>query len=192
MSEKSALHVNSKAKVLLNRLAEDQYIEEWTQLLSEERIESDGENLQSHVLFRLGKEWLALSTLVFSEVTENKLVRRIPHREGEILKGLVNLRGQLCLCIDLSALLEIERQSDTSVRQKMQMVAISQNNHSWVFIADEILGIFTCNMDTLKNVPVTVVKSTANYLKGTVNLEGRFVSVLDEDLLFFSLERRIV
>lgn len=192
MNEKNPFSIYSKANLLLNRPTDEQYIQEWTDLISHERVESSGENYLSVVIFRLGKEWLALSTGVFSEVTENKLIRRIPHREGEVLRGLVNLRGQLCLCVDLSKLLEIESYTDPSKKRTSQMIAIEQNQQRWVFIADEILGIFLCDMDTLKNIPVTVAKSTANYLKGTVTIEGKQVSVLDEELLFYSLERRMV
>lgn len=180
----------SKASHLLERAIDEAYLEEWTVLLGQEREIAEGKNVQSVVVFRLGHEWLALSTLVFSEVSPMRLVRRIPHRTNDVLRGLVNLRGQLNLCIDLAKVLEIEADSSTPSADQM-MVAISLNQQKWVFVADEILGLFACDVDTLKNIPVTVAKSTANYLKGTYTFDGKSASVLDEELLFYSLERRI-
>lgn len=190
MSENAESPLKSKASLLLNRPTEGAYIEEWTRLLAASRTETPIQNNLSLVVFRLGKEWMALSTLVFLEITENKLVRGIPHRMGDVLKGLINLRGQLCLCVDLPKLLEIEPYKESSAHSQ-RVVAIGLNKQRWVFLTDEILGIFSCDMDSLKNIPVTVAKSTANYFKGTVVLEGRHVSVLDEELLFYSLEKRM-
>ena len=41
----------------------------------------------------------------------------------------------------------------------------------------------------IENVPVTVTKSSANYLKGIVHWKGKSVAYLDEELLFYSLKR---
>lgn len=67
----------------------------------------------SVVIFRLHKEWLALKASIFKEVTELAVVRTLPHRSNETFLGLVNIRGELQLCISLHHLLGLEIGSET-------------------------------------------------------------------------------
>lgn len=187
MSEDKKLSL-SLASHLLERPVDDAYLEEWTNLFSQDRMEGNGRNFQSVVVFRLGNEWFALSTKVFSEISKMRVIRRIPHRSTDTLRGLVNLRGQLQLCVDLAKILEIEDAEDPS---QGMLMSIAHNGKTWVFVASEILGIFPYDVDVLKNVPVTVAKSTANYLKGVFSFDDKHASILDEELLFYSLDRRV-
>lgn len=183
--------VDSAADKLLGRPVSDDYIEETTSVISHEAAPSPPRIEHTVIVFRLGKEWLALATDVFCEVTERHIIRRIPHRTKDILKGLVNLDGQLSLCIDLAKFLEVELLPIQTMPDKQKFVAIGQNQQKWVFPVDDILGLFPCNTETLETVPVNIEKSTSNYLKGICLFEGKRVSVLDESLLFYGLERRI-
>ncbi len=104
--------VNSKesdsASRLLDRKPEDGYIKEWTEGLRQPyHSENAGETL-SVLVFRLGKEWLALPTIFFKEVMHRRPVHRIPHRSSKILLGIVNLNGELKLYVALHELLQIE------------------------------------------------------------------------------------
>jgi hypothetical protein len=46
-------------------------------------------------------------------------------------------------------------------------------------------------MKTQTNVPVTVSKSTANYMKGVITWRDFQVNLLDEGLLLYSLKRSL-
>ncbi|MCI0658189.1 MAG: chemotaxis protein CheW, partial [Acidobacteria bacterium] len=81
------------------------YLEEWTERLISP-IEETATDLQSVLIFRLGEEWLALRVQVLLEVTIPRPVHRIPHRT-ELLAGLVNIRGELYLCVRLVDVLGI-------------------------------------------------------------------------------------
>src|SRR5262245_55109050 len=83
------------------------YLEEWTERLTA-ALEETATDLQSVLIFRLGEEWLALRVQVLVEVTNPRPVRRVPHRAG-LLAGLVNIRGELHLCVRLAQLLGITR-----------------------------------------------------------------------------------
>src|SRR5579883_797895 len=81
------------------------YLEEWTERLALP-IEETATDVQSVLVFRLGDEWLALRVQVLVEVTTQRPIRRIPRRAG-LLAGLVNIRGELHLCVRLAQLLGI-------------------------------------------------------------------------------------
>lgn len=177
---------------LLEREPDPVYLEEWTELLARGKAEGEGTAESSAVVFALGGEWLALSTGVFSEVGLPRPVHKIPHRSNEILEGVVNVRGQLLLSVNLHNLLEIPHNSDVPVRFKTlrRMLGIQKSQDRWVFLVDELFGIVQRKEELLENVPVTVAKSTANYLKGVFTWNGRSVGLLDDELLFYSLRKK--
>lgn len=181
------------ANRLLNRKPEESYIDEWTTLLQMDvSMESDADK-QSVVVFRLAGEWLAISTRFFAEIAHVRTLHCIPHRSGPILQGIINLRGQLRLCVSLHKLLELEEEQAEATlvgrKKYARLVAIRKGEDHWIFPVDEVFGNYHFAMSDLQNVPVTVSKSAANYLKGVVAWEGKSFGYLDEELLFQSLRR---
>src|SRR5205823_3279707 len=73
----------------------------------------------SVVIFRLGQEWLALPVGVLIEVTNPRRVHRVPHRGG-VLAGLVNIRGELHLCVHLDQVLGITRTREEAARMNTE------------------------------------------------------------------------
>src|SRR3954466_13045110 len=108
----------SAARAFFDRPAPGGYLAEWTRWLaqseepggheSEGAIAAGERDRVGVLIFRLGQEWLAFRTQTVAEVTLPRPVHRIPHRSNDVLVGLVNLRGQLQLCISLSGLLGVE------------------------------------------------------------------------------------
>ena len=82
------------------------YLDEWAERLAAPAEEAAAD-LEGALVFRLADEWLALSVHALVEVTTPRPVHHVPHRGG-LLAGLVNIRGELCLCVHLAKLLGIE------------------------------------------------------------------------------------
>ena len=177
------------AKHLLERPPEASYLQEWADLLAKQKPIHEEKVLNSVVIFRLAKEWLAFSTVLFSEVTTNRDVHKIPHASSSVLLGAVNLGGQLIPCVSMHRVLEIEPNGDSSATKRM--LAIQNNDEKWIFPVDDVFGLFHCDLSRLENVPVTVSKSTANYMRGVFPWMDRSVGFLDEELLFYSLRRSL-
>jgi chemotaxis-related protein WspD len=195
--EKEILNLENKAvDELLHRDAPSGYIEEWTKFLINHKNISFSEIQSSVLSFRLADEWLAIPTKVFKLVSGLRSIHKIPHRNNTILRGIVNMRGQIRLCVSLQQLLEIplssaESRINPSSVIYIRMLAIEKEGSEWVFEVDEVYGIHIIEDQQLENVPVTVMKSTANYLSGVFEWEGKTVGLLDEELLFYSLKRSI-
>lgn len=184
------------ANTLLERKADESYIVEWTELLQEHRTTLSKKETVSIVVFRLGKEWLGMSTVIFHEVAERRAVHKIPHLKSPTLMGLTNFRGQLRICIDMHKFLEISPTEHMSKKTSsvvyQRMVAIQQEEDFWIFPVDEVLGIHSFDLTMQTNVPVTVSKSTANYMKGVLPWKNIQVGLLDEGLLLYSLKRSLM
>ena len=81
------------------------YLEEWTARLAE-KADAIADDQISVLVFRVADEWLALPVHALIEVMMPRPIHRVPYRAG-LLAGLVNIRGELQLCIHLAKLLGI-------------------------------------------------------------------------------------
>lgn len=184
------------ANKLLERIPDESYILEWSELLQEQKNKTERKDEKSIVVFRLGREWLGMATTIFHEVAERRMVHKIPHRSGNILMGMTNLRGQLRICVNMHNLLEIEGAQQGNIQSSSviyrRMLAIQCNDEFWIFPVDEVFGIHRFDPLKMENVPVTVSKSTANYIKGMITWDNMNIGILDEELLLYSLKRSLM
>lgn len=182
---------------LLDREPSSDYSSQWSDLQPRERDQETTANTAS-IVFRLGQEWLALPAAVFKEIAPVRTIHTLPHRSGKILKGLVNVHGALRLCLSLHDLLGIDATLDSSspgrpsVRRGYErMAVVEREGQVWVFSVDEILGVHRLNLDQLQNVPATVARSSGSYTRGLLQMDGKAIGYLDEELLFYSFKRSI-
>ena len=177
---------------LLERKPPVGYVEEWTKILAEEKIIRNQKNI-SVVIFRCGTECLALSTKVFKEITQMRIMHSLPHKSNTTLLGMVNIRGEIQLCVSFHGLLDLKKDNailkNKNFNTFKRMVVIEKEGKKWVFPVDEIYGIYHFNQEAIGNVPVTVSKTAANFTKGIVNWQEKRVGFLDEELLFATLKK---
>ncbi len=193
---------------LLERSIPEDYRQEWTELLAISRV---GENSQiSHalpttqtltvVIFRLQREWLALSAQIFKEISPPSVIHTLPHRSNQILRGLVSIRGELLLCISLSHLLNLEV-ADTPVETLSpvvysRLVVLEKAGKTWVFAVDELYGVHRFHRDELQDAPKSL---TQTYTQGLFHWQpdgeqierSHSVSYLNDELLFTTLARKV-
>ncbi len=188
------------AEKLLNREPDSSYVSMWEDLLRRIKNAPPEHPEGSVILFRLGMEWLGLSTKLVEQVLDVRSVHTVPSCRSKIFLGVINVGGQLRLCVALHKLLDIPSTADHKLpevhvkglaRRYRRMVAIRRGVEVWVFPVDEIYGVVNCNFNALDNIPVTVSKSTANYLHGLLSWKEQGVGVIDGELLFESLRRLV-
>lgn len=146
----------------------------------------------SVVVFRLGQEWLALNTKFFKQVIHSKLIHRLPRRSNAVFLGLVNFNGRLQPCINLHALMEIECISRTDQAAKLylgRMIILEEAKEYWVFPVDEVDRIYQWNLAHLKNMPANFSACRSHYSQGVYAMPDKNVTLIDDELLFFSLNR---
>jgi chemotaxis-related protein WspD len=137
------------ARKLLDQEAPADYLSEWTTVLAREK-EIPRKNTYSALLFRIANHLAALSTNVFREVVEIRKVHTIPHRSNDLLLGLVNIRGTLQLCVNLTNLFHLSPEEPLSGSLKVQpgtmnrvyrrMVVVEKDGNPWAFAVDEVLS----------------------------------------------------
>jgi len=144
----------------------------------------------SALIFRLGDEWLALNSRDVNEITELRTIHSLPHRNNDLIKGLVNIRGELKICISLGSLLQLDRARDSYVTDheiRERMIYISRDGHSFVFPVSEVYGIAHYPEQDVEPTPATVSKARQSFTSGILPWEKRHVGILDSELLFYAL-----
>lgn len=183
----------ASANKLLERKPDISYIGEWTELVKKEKETENLSEESSIVIFRISNEWFALATSVCAEVMKKKKIHTLPHKTNATLLGCVNFRGQLWLCASLRTILEVPANDKEHTAGTFQrMLAIQKGQEQWIFAVEEVLGIYHLDSTELHNVPVTIQKSKANYIKGLFYWQNLSIAVLDEELLFYSLQRSLL
>lgn len=171
------------------------YLEEWTERLISP-LEETGGDVQSVLIFRLGEEWLALRVQVLVEVTGPRPVHCIPHRAG-LLAGLVNIRGELHLCVHLAQLLGFKAQGNVRPSPNSQgglprLIVVGSEDGRWVFPVDEVDQVYRFSPNELTGTPATVARSAGRLTRAVLAWRDRSIGYLDDAQLFRALRKRIV
>lgn len=185
---------SSAARTFFDRPAPAGYLAEWTRLLGREKQVIDADSI-SVLVFRLLGEWLALSTKVLAEVTHPRPVHRIPHRTDETLLGLVNVRGQLQLCVSMHGLLGVDPDESTLAQESTEdagrmitprLVVVESKSKRWAFPAEEVRGVGRIPRGQLRVVPSTLTK-VSSYSQAVFTWRGHSIGLLDEHRVLAAL-----
>lgn len=177
---------------LLDRPLPPLYRAEWTEhFASEQRLAPPVKT--SAVLFRINAEWLALPTRAFQEVAERRRTHSLPHQRQGIVVGLVNIRGELLICISLGRLLGLEKSSSPqTIRTTYDRLLVANWEGSrLVFPVDEVHGTHKFESSEVREPPATVAKSRPSYTHGVFMWQQKPVGLLDPTLLFPALNRSL-
>jgi len=156
--------------------------------LSEERLDQSTEeaarpieaaagDTASAIIFRLGAEWFALTPLAFDEITEPRSIRRLPHRRGGAILGLVNLRGELVVCLSLARVMSLPNAAEPP--QNGRLIVLGHPEGRVAFPVDEVRSITTYEAVEVKALPATVSRTSTNFADGLLAWSGRAVGRLD-------------
>lgn len=179
---------------LLERELPPEYREEWTDVMSAKKDE-DLPGTMSVVIFRIEEEWIALRTQLFDEIIDPDRLHShiLPHRKNPVLQGVINVHGDIQLCVSLKELLGIEDNVAKKKERRIykRMMVISSGGHKWVFPVNEIHGIHRIHPSMFQNVPVTVAKAQSSFTRNIFKWNDRHVAFLDDELLLYSLTRSV-
>ena len=133
------------------------YADEWADRLATglDEAAADQETL---LVFRIGEEWLALPVVVLVEVIPLRPVIRVPHRAG-LLAGMVNIRGELQLCVRMNQLLGIDEslaRSPAAGTAIPRLIVIRKDGEDWVFPVDEVDQVRRFPAKDLGKAPATL------------------------------------
>ena len=107
----------------------------------------------------------------FQEITPFPLAPRV-------VRGLINLRGQILIAVDLRSRLRL---SDSSKNTHPVNVIVRSNNEVVSFLVDEIGDVLEIDNDLMEKPLSTLNEVTIELIKGVFKLKERLLLVLDTE-----------
>jgi len=176
----------------LQRPVPEEYQREWTHNLARKK-DTDSKHHLTVIIFRVGDEWFSMPVNYLQHVETRRAIHTVPHRNTTLVKGVVNVAGEVKLCFSLGALLGIDQAStfDTTQRTAVYegLIVLKSGKHSYVFPVTEVLELARISLDELKTVPSTMSSIASSYLLGLVTYGALHVGHLDADLVMAGFER---
>ena len=184
----------SGAADLLDADAPASYFADRTAHFAEQPPAEPGET-RSIVIFRVASEWLALPTSVVIEVANLLPIHSLPHRLNGVVLGLASVRGELLVCVSLGQVVGAEPLAAASRDRRgtayRRLLVIRREGVRVVCPVDEVYGIHHFEPRELLEVPTTVAKATVTYSTALLPWHGHSVGTLDDQLLFYTLQRSL-
>jgi chemotaxis-related protein WspD len=192
---RNCFEYNKAGRSLLDREVPPEFLDEATKSLAEAK-ETEVPDTVSLIVFRTNNEWLALRTVCMQETTNARPIHRVPFRTNNIFQGIVNIHGELLLCVSLADLIEMESKNEDDAQSDAgavysRMLVISKDGERYVFPVDEVLGVRRISLSDLQGPAATMTKSPSNVVAGIFNLSERKIGLLDEDKLISALKRSL-
>jgi chemotaxis-related protein WspD len=155
-----------------------------------------GADMQSVIVFRLRAEWYAIRTAACLEIADLRPIHSLPHRRDVAVLGIVNVRGELLVCISLTVILGATAQPEVtpaqSPRRAVPRLLVARAAAGAVaFPVDEVRGMERFRTRELKAVPATVAQAETTYTQALMPLGERTIGLLDEQRLFHTVERAL-
>jgi chemotaxis-related protein WspD len=147
---------------------------------------------QSALVFRIGREWLALPTAAIGSIAPLAPGHRLPHRTGVGLLGIVNVAGKLTPMMSLGALLGIDDQEVAVAGGRHifpRLMVMQWEGQSFALPVADLHGIARYARAGLAAPAATINKGLDRFLAGVLTLGAMRVGVLDAGLIGHQLTR---
>ncbi|MEO6172330.1 MAG: chemotaxis protein CheW [Arenimonas sp.] len=129
------------------------------------------------LVFRLGQQWLGLPPGLVAEVAGNPPVRRLAHRTDGRIEGVVNIRGELRLCVSLIELLGLGRRD--AGRATSRLVLVEHESGPLAFRCDEVRGLMPFSDDATEPPPDTLRAPLDECVRAMLPSASGHVALLD-------------
>jgi chemotaxis-related protein WspD len=185
----------SAARVALDRELPEGYAQSWARRFADgaadEAAEAEGE---SWLIFRVGVEWLGLRTAVVDEVSRVPPLHSLPHRRGGAVLGLVNVRGELVVCVSLPRALGVElapAPAASAGRARERLLVLRRGGSRFALPVAEVHGTRRVDEGEFVPTPATLGKARGVFTRHVLPWADKAIGCLDDDGLWRALERSL-
>lgn len=138
------------------------------------------------LVFRIGREWLALPARIVVSVTPQARPHTLPHRAGHGLRGIVNIAGKLYPCVGLAELLDIDEQYQPPAKGRhtfARQLLLEWEAQAFALPVAELHGIVRYAGAAARAPATTLNKGLARFLTGVLEYEDLQIGCLDAALI---------
>ena len=196
---KLAIHVHCRncevyadaAQRNLQRPVSEHYREDWAAHFRQAPV-ARSRNDAAALVFRIGREWLALPAAMIDSVAPHAAPHRLPHRSGAGLLGVVNVGGKLCPALSLGTLLGIDESDAPAATGRhtfARLVVMQWEGRSFALPVADLHGIVRYASAALAAPAATINKGLVRHLAGVLTEAGMHIGVLDAPLVAHQMAR---
>lgn len=129
--------------------------------------------------FNIAEQFFGVEVLKVQEVIRYQDVTPVP-LASEVVEGLINLRGQIVVALDMRRRLMVPARSDGA--QPMNIIIRCEQDNSIVsLLVDEIGDVIEVEEDAFEQPPDTLRGPARKLIRGAYKLPGQLMLVLDTD-----------
>ena len=154
-----------------------------------------GDTLDSSVLvFRIGREWLALPTTLFVSVAPQARPHKLPHRGGRGLAGIVNVGGTLYPCMALADLLGVDGndgEAATGRHTFARLLLMQWEGQAYALPVADLHGIVRYAAGAVRTPAATINKGLTRFLSGVITHQDLHIGCLDATLIGYQFARTL-
>ena len=131
--------------------------------------------------FYLAGHYFGLDVLKVQEIIRYQEMTRVP-LASPVVRGLINLRGQIVTALDLRRRLELE---DRSAEQEPVNVVVHTDDGAVSLLVDDIGDVLEVPEDLFERPPETLQGTARELIRGAYKLKDRLLLILDPDRTVF-------
>jgi purine-binding chemotaxis protein CheW len=139
---------------------------------------------RQYCTFTLGKDLYGLEVGRVQEVLRGQETTRVPLAKP-IIRGLINLRGQIVMAIDLRRCLGLETYSQDLAPMNL---VLRTEDAPISLLVDGIHDVIAVNSSAVDPPPAGLRGPAGGLVQGTYVLEGRLLLLLDADGILAMIE----
>src|SRR5690349_21083224 len=128
--------------------------------------------------FYVGEGYFGIPVEQVQEVVRPQPITPVP-LAPKVVRGLINLRGQILTAIDLRYRLGLGEPGDAA---KLMNVVVRTDESPVSFLVDEIGEVLDVDEDTFEGPPETLQGDMRELIGGAYKLEGRLLLTLSTEL----------
>lgn len=134
-------------------------------------------NTQQFCTFFLKEQFFGLPVQQVQEVIRYQEMTRVP-LVPDVIRGLINLRGQIVMAVDLRRRFGMEDRPETELPMN---VVVRTEDGAVSFLVDDIGDVLEMDEQNFERPPDTLQGHTRDLVRGVYKLQERLLLVLDTD-----------
>lgn len=134
---------------------------------------------QQYCTFHLGDQYFGLDVLRVQEIVRHQPLTHVPLAHP-MVRGLMNLRGQIVTAIDLRKRLDLPESKAVS---EPVNVVLQTDDGAVSLLVDEIGDVLEVSEEHFERPPETLQGLTRDLIRGAYKLTDRLLVILDPDLV---------
>ncbi|NRR34088.1 chemotaxis protein CheW [Oxalobacteraceae bacterium] len=177
----------------LQRPVDAAYRRDWAEHFRQPPADS-GKLDASCLVFRIGREWLALPTTLFVAVAPQAKPHRLPHRGARELLGIVNVAGTLYPCMALAALLGVDDSEELAASGRhifARLLVLKWEEQTFALPVADLHGIVRYASADVRSPAATINKGLTRFLAGVISSANLHIGLLDATLIGYQLARSL-